>query len=279
MKVQVSKEWINFYDQVLFIINAVPENNPGNLNTKGKYLNNGSFVIRLAEGGWAYIKYMDQITIVESNTSVSIVDSVTPGCYYLSIESINLLYKPVYFENLESRPPLKIFKEKFITFPKLDDEDLEPRPFFKTLKKEVITPPELDSEYPEFVSLLSNEKLSTLRELDDEDSEPIPSPLSKELVAFLELNDEDLEPILPLKIFREECITFLELTDKDLEPISSFTTLKKEDIVLPELDSGYSESIFSLSVFRESFITFSQLDNQGSIESLGEVEEGLVFSN
>ena len=38
------------------------------------HLNNGSFVVDLGKGGWAYIKYIDQITILESDTSVSIVD-------------------------------------------------------------------------------------------------------------------------------------------------------------------------------------------------------------
>jgi len=36
MKVQVSKEWIDSNDQFLFIINAVPKDNPGKLQTQGK---------------------------------------------------------------------------------------------------------------------------------------------------------------------------------------------------------------------------------------------------
>ena len=108
MKVRVSKEWIDFHDQFLFIINAVPKDNPGKLKTQGKYLNNGSFVVDLGKGGWAYIKYIDQITILESDTSVSIVDSASIVRYLLPTET-ELLCKPVYHEDLQPRPPLRIF--------------------------------------------------------------------------------------------------------------------------------------------------------------------------
>ena len=52
------------------------------------------------------------------------------------------------------RLPLKIFKEKLITFPKLDDEDLEPGPYFY-IKKEDIELPELGSKHSESIFSLS----------------------------------------------------------------------------------------------------------------------------
>jgi len=189
MKVQVSKEWIDSNDQFLFIINAVPKDNPGKLQTQGKYLNNGSFVVDLGKGGWAYIKYIDQITIIESDTAVSIVDSASIVRYILPTET-DLLYKPVRLEDLEPRPPLRIFKEKFITFPKLDEEDLEIIPSLKTLKKEVVSLPELDDEEPE--------------------PTPLFKAFEKETTDCSGLDIEYLEPISSLIGFGEEFITFLQ---------------------------------------------------------------------
>jgi len=189
MKVQVSKEWIDSNDQFLFIINAVPKDNPGKLQTQGKYLNNGSFVVDLGKGGWAYIKYIDQITIIESDTAVSIVDSASIVRYILPTET-DLLYKPVRLEDLEPRPPLRIFKEKFITFPKLDEEDLEIIPSLKTLKKEVVSLPELDDEEPE--------------------PTPLFKAFEKETTDCSGLDIEYLEPISSLMGFGEEFITFLQ---------------------------------------------------------------------
>lgn len=189
MKVQVSKEWIDSNDQFLFIINAVPKDNPGKLQTQGKYLNNGSFVVDLGKGGWAYIKYIDQITIIESDTAVSIVDSASIVRYILPTET-DLLYKPVRLEDQEPRPPLRIFKEKFITFPKLDEEDLEIIPSLKTLKKEVVSLPELDDEEPE--------------------PTPLFKAFEKETTDCSGLDIEYLEPISSLMGFGEEFITFLQ---------------------------------------------------------------------
>jgi len=189
MKVQVSKEWIDSHGQFLFIINAVPKDNPGKLQTQGKYLNNGSFVVDLGKGGWAYIKYIDQITIIESDTAVSIVDSASIVRYILPTET-DLLYKPVRLEDLEPRPPLRIFKEKFITFPKLDEEDLEIIPSLKTLKKEVVSLPELDDEEPE--------------------PTPLFKAFEKETTDCSGLDIEYLEPISSLIGFGEEFITFLQ---------------------------------------------------------------------
>jgi len=118
MKVQVSKEWINLYEQHLFIINTVPSDNPGKLNSKGQYLNNGSFVLKGIDGGWVYIGYMDDIIVIEGEESVNIEDSaqehgslplqlVLELCELVNIqERRELLEKRMIIENSEIEPDI-----------------------------------------------------------------------------------------------------------------------------------------------------------------------------